>query len=498
MADLPKQYCERMKSLLGEEYGEYVESFSDVPHAAYRVNTWKVSLEKWRELICGMGHEGAGGTGSLEAMEGGRAHALFSGEGVPWCEKGFYYSGEALSPAKHPYYFAGLYYIQEPSAMIPASILPVEPGDLVLDLCAAPGGKATELGSRLGGTGFLVANDVSASRAVALTKNLQLAGIANVMVTAEMPERLAEAFPEGFDKILIDAPCSGEGMFRREPRMVKDWLEKGPDRYAPLQREILEQAYRMLRPGGMMVYSTCTFSLEEDEGVVDWLLGTHGDMHLCPVERREGFSPGRTDLLEEPVASMEDCVRIFPHRAPGEGHFAALLRKDGSSHKSSAEGKGGDGKGRVPGVELLSGDRKLEKRLGDAGEDVRRFLEQIFLPPGVLAYERDTLSWHSFLEPDHGGLRVLYSGLPVCRWKHKVQPSPQLALALKPEEYPHVLSLGGEDGQVIRYLKGETLQREESPKGNVLVSVDGFGLGWAQGNGRGMLKNKYQPGWRYQ
>ena len=472
MADLPREYCEKMKHLLGEEYGEYLESFSTAPHTAYRVNTWKVSLERWRKL------------------------SNFSGAGVPWCEKGYYYEAEACSPAKHPYYYAGLYYIQEPSAMIPASILPVEPGDMVLDLCAAPGGKATELGSRLRGTGFLVANDVSASRAMALAKNLQFAGIANVMVTAETPERLAEVFPEGFDKILIDAPCSGEGMFRREPRMVKDWLQKGPENYAPLQREILEQAYHMLKPGGMMVYSTCTFSVEEDEGAVNWLLGRHPDLRICPVERREGFSPGRPDLVDDPVASLEDCVRIFPHRAPGEGHFAVLLRKgDGSLSHLFPEGESGT---YVPGVQLLSGDKKLEKRLGKAWGDVKGFLEHIYLPPGMMAYEKETLVWHSYQEPEHRGLRVVYSGLPVCRWKYKVQPSPQLALALRPGDYGNVLSFRREEQQAIRYLKGETLQTGDSLEGNVLVCVDGYGLGWAQGNGRGMLKNKYHPGWRYQ
>lgn len=392
--------------------------------------------------------------------------------------------------------------------MIPASILPVEPGDLVLDLCAAPGGKATELGSRLRGTGFLVANDVSASRAMALAKNLQFAGIANVMVTAETPEQLAEAFPEGFDKILVDAPCSGEGMFRREPRMVKDWLEKGPESYAPLQREILEQAYHMLRPGGMMVYSTCTFSVEEDERAVNWLLERHSDMQICPVERREGFSPGRTDLLDHPVASMENCVRIFPHRAPGEGHFAVLLRRGAGSlphHLSEVEIQP-DVKGtaeeeserRVPGAQFLIGNPSLEKKLGKAWGDVKDFLEQVFLPPGMMTYDKDTLVWHSFREPEHKGLRVIYSGLPVCRWKYKVQPSPQLALALRPGDYGNVLSFRREDQRVIRYLKGETLQTEESLEGNVLVCVDGYGLGWAQGNGRGILKNKYHPGWRYQ
>ena len=471
-----------MKRLLGEEYGEYLESFSKAPHTAYRVNTGKVTLEQWR-------------TAAEQSLAEGRDDSsLFSGGRVPWCDNGFYYDGGSFSPAKHPYYFAGLFYMQEPSAMIPAAILPVEAGDMVLDLCAAPGGKATELGGKLMGTGFLVANDVSASRTMALTKNLQMAGIANVLVTAETPERLAEAYPEAFDKILVDAPCSGEGMFRREPRMIKDWLDKGPEAYAPLQQEILEQAYRMLKPGGKMVYSTCTFSLQEDEEAVNRMLCHHPDMQLCPVEPRNGYSPGRGDLLKNPAASMEDCVRIYPHRASGEGHFAVLLQKgtalgEGRRSQESQE--------RLRGSELLDRDRGLEKRLGQAWQDTRDFLENIFLPDGVLSFEKETLFWHSHQEPGHRGLRVMYGGMPVCRWKHKVQPSPQLALTLTEKDYNQVLSFSKEDGQVIRYLKGETLQAESSLKGDVLVCVDGWGLGWCQGTGQGTFKNKYYPGWRY-
>lgn len=494
MAELPEIYCERMKSLLGEEYGEYLESFSMAPHTAYRINTSKVSTEKWG------------------------SKPLFSTGVVNWCEKGYYYDGEQHSPGKHPYYFAGLYYIQEPSAMIPASILPVKPGDMVLDLCAAPGGKATELGSKLAGTGFLVANDVSASRTMALTKNLQMAGIANVLVTAETPERLSRVFPAYFDKILIDAPCSGEGMFRREPRMIKDWLEKGPDDYAPLQKEILEQAYQMLKPGGKMVYSTCTFSVEEDEEVVNWLLSEHGDMKICPVQRWEGFSSGRTEWLRKPVASMEDCVRIFPHKAQGEGHFAVLLEKTEKergnslldredSHKAGVQENSLMDKTypgaqaccqKVVAAKMLCCDKTLKKKMGEAWEDVREFLQHVFLPPGIFTYKKDTLFWHSHREPAHQGLRVMYGGVPVCKWKHKVQPSPQLALLLQEADYDNVLSLEAEDERVIRYLKGETLQIQEALKGNVLFCVEGYGLGWCQGNGRGMLKNKYHPGWRYQ
>lgn len=467
MADLPREYCSEMRRLLGDEYDRYLESLSEASCTAYRVNTRKVRGN------------------------------LFSDDRVPWCENGYYYDAEKFSPAKHPYYFAGLYYIQEPSAMIPAAVLPIEPGDVVLDLCAAPGGKATELGSRLDGTGFLVANDVSVSRTKALAKNLQMAGIANVLVTAETPEKLAGAYPETFDKILVDAPCSGEGMFRREPRMVRDWVERGPESYVPLQREILAQAYRMLKPGGKMVYSTCTFSVEEDERTVDWLLKRHSDMHICKLQHRDGFAPGRTDMVEDPVSPMEECVRIFPHRAKGEGHFAVLLEKtprDGGG----TPGSSGISACKVKGDTILQRDVRLKKNLGAAREDVTQFLSHVLLPDGVFTYEKDTLMWHSHSELPHRGIRTVCSGLPVCRWNHKVKPSPQLALVLEPGDYDNVLSFQLGDERVIRYLKGETLQTEERREGDVLVCVDGYGLGWAYGNGRGMLKNKYYPGWRLQ
>ena len=356
---------------------------------------------------------------------------------------------------------------------------------------------------------------MSASRTMALTKNLQMAGIANVLVTAETPERLAEVFPAAFDKILVDAPCSGEGMFRREPRMMSDWREKGPEMYAPLQREILAQAYRMLKPGGRLVYSTCTFSVAEDEEVVNWFLETYPDMSICRVETREGFSPGRKDMVEHSEKDLENCVRIFPHRAPGEGHFAVLLRKgsEGALPEKTVQDDrdipggrvlpgvvsgAGDAYKKVRGIDLLRGDKRLERKLGEAWGDVRDFLEQVMIPDGILTYERDTLFWHSRREPEHKGLRVMYGGLPVCRWRHKVQPSPQLALILQAEDYDNVLSFQCGEEQVIRYLKGETLQVAEGIKGNVLVCLEGYGLGWAQGNGRGLLKNKYHPGWRYQ
>lgn len=465
MGDLPERYRERMKELLGEEYHLYEESLCRSPYTAFRINTGRMSVEQWKEIN------------------------PFSTSEVAWTEKGFYFDAKKENPAKHPYYFAGLYYIQEPSAMIPAMLLPVKEGDRVLDLCAAPGGKATELGAKLKGTGLLVANDISVSRTMALAKNLQMAGVTNAVVTAETPERLADVFEGYFDKILLDAPCSGEGMFRREPRMIKDWLEKGPEYYADIQKEILGQAYRMLRPGGMLVYSTCTFSVIEDENVVQWILMQYPDMEICPVERPEGFLEGRPDMVEGGKAELKHCVRIFPHHAKGEGHFAVLLHKKGVTQADRDV--------------FISGRKKKEKIFGSAfdktaGKEIEDFVSRLPLPDGELSVRKQVVSLLPLQEDQLNGLRIIYQGLPLCEWKHKILASHQLALILRKDDFSKVLNLSVTDERVLKYLKGETITMELAYTGNVLVCVDGFGLGWGQGNGKGSLKNKYYPGWRYQ
>lgn len=503
---LPEQYCESMKILLGEEYSEYIASLSESSHTAFRINTGKISLEEWDKMN------------------------PFSTNRVPWTDKGFYYDANIDMPSKHPYYFAGLYYIQEPSAMIPASILPVEPGDKVLDLCAAPGGKATELGAKLNQTGLLVANDISVSRTMALAKNIQMAGISNAVVTAETPEHLSQVFVNYFDKILIDAPCSGEGMFRREPRMIKDWLEKGPEYYAVIQKEILSYAYQMLKPGGMLVYSTCTFSVKEDEEVVQWLLDEYSDMKICAVERKEGFSKGRPDLLLNGSKELKHCIRIFPHRAEGEGHFAVLLQKEitdkklknesclNSSKAVSHEKKTGD----ASDIEIIKYDEKFRNAIpngsqkkGKKGkkvncvqrqvveeEEIKEFLAKLALgkkdSSRKLSIEKGKITWELSEFERNTSLRIIYRGLAICEIKNKINLSPQLALTLTKDDYDQVIDFDKKDEHVIRYLKGETLQVEEKYKGDILICVDGYGLGWCKGNGQGTLKNKYYPGWRYQ
>ena len=462
---LPEAFLLKMQELLGEEFGQYLESFKEEWKPGLRVNTLKLSPGELAELV------------------------PWNLEPVPWADNGFYYDGtldgEVLRPSKHPAYYAGLYYLQEPSAMTPAAMLPVVPGDRVLDLCAAPGGKSTELASKLKGRGMLVSNDISYSRARALLKNLELAGAANICVTREVPEKLAGVWPEFFDKILVDAPCSGEGMFRRDEDMVKDWNEKGPEYYVPIQRQILSQAAAMLRPGGYMLYSTCTFSVEEDEENVAYVLEEFPQMQLCCL-----------DLDKVPGAcggfGLSGCMRLFPHRLKGEGHFLALMRK-----------KGGDDGGKEILPPMDSGTAGKRVRAVEKEKELDAFLRQsgaewdygrIVIHQDNAYYLPEGLAWNL-------PLRFLRTGLFLGELKKgRFEPSQALAMSMKAGQFPNTVSFPGGDSRVLRYLKGETisLEGDEGPvKGWCLAAMEGFPLGWAKGTGMS-LKNKYYPGWRWQ
>ena len=459
---LPQAFLSRMEEMLKDEFRDFLESYQAPRQYGLRINTKKTSPEKFMEI------------------------SPFQLTSIPWVENGFFYSSEDR-PSRHPYYQAGLYYLQEPSAMTPASRLPIHPGELVLDLCAAPGGKATELGSRLQGQGLLVANDISASRAKALMRNLELWGIDNSLVTTETPKRLAEVFPEYFHKILIDAPCSGEGMFRKEPDVAKTWDPSRPEYFSSLQKEIVSRGISMLRPGGMMLYSTCTFSPQENEGVISYILENFPQMKLLDIPGYEGFSKGRPQWGNH-GPRLEKCVRIFPHHMAGEGHFLALFQKDGLPSPQVSE-------------------RGFEK--GKIEKSSRLLLEDFFKDfSTVLDMSRvEVRGDHVYYLPETGPESV--KGVKFLRWglylgqlkKNRFEPGQPLAMVLSAEDYSRVLNLAPDDQRAQRYLKGETLLLDETESapgpGWYLVCISGYPLGWGKVSGN-QLKNKYPAGWRQQ
>ncbi len=439
---LPDKYLNKMKQLLGAEYPDYLKALEEKPRKALRINTAKISVADFLSL------------------------SSFHLTPVPWCADGFYYEEED-DPAHHPFYWAGLYYLQDASAMAPAEILPIEPGDIVLDGCCAPGGKALKLANKLGNKGLLVANDLSFSRQKATLRNLERAGVINSYVTAF--DLLNESrFSDFFDKILLDVPCSGEGMFRKSPELISSWLEKDSEYYAPLQKRLLEKGVEMLKDGGKLVYSTCTFDPRENEEVILDCLNRHPEMELLKLPYR-GFAPG---ILK----GAENCGRLYPHKLDGEGQFVALLQK-----KGSLEGK----KSRDELTNTLS------------CRDLDRFLSLIRKPLKGTIIEKNhmiLLVPNTFLPTD--GLKVLRSGLYLGEIKNsRFLPSQPLAMALSRKTFRYSVSLDRENS--VKYLKGETVEcAEEFANGEwILVCCDDYPLGWGKYQNH-RIKNLIDPGWR--
>lgn len=452
--ELPKTFENNMKVLLKEEFEQYKACLDKPMFHGIRINTQKVSVEDFLKIN------------------------PFHLTKVPWCDNGFYFDEETDKPSKHPYYFAGLYYIQEPSAMTPAATLPVEKGERILDLCAAPGGKSTELGVRLKGTGVLISNDISASRAKALLKNIELFGIENALVISEAPYKLKERFHEYFDKILIDAPCSGEGMFRKASSMVSAWSDDKNETFAKLQKEILGYAVDMLKPGGKLLYSTCTFSPLENEQSVEYMLSLDERLSLCEFDKWEEFDDGHPEWGKTNNKDLKKCARLWPHKLNGEGHFVCLVKKEGTC--SSFENTGTYSLKRS----------KLPKEATDFFEKCRFDFDI-----SRIENSQDKLYYIPESFPEVKGLRILRCGLYLGEIKkNRFEPSQALAMSLSGSDYENTVSLTCDDIRVVKYLKGETIEAE-GKNGWVLVLVDGYPLGWGKLS-NGVLKNKYLPGWR--
>lgn len=469
MADLPQSFLDSMKEILGEDYEAFLTGFDGQRQYGLRVNTLKMNLEEFERI------------------------APFHLKKVPWISNGYFYEAED-APAKHPFYSAGLYYLQEPSAMTPASRLKVQPGERVLDLCAAPGGKATELGAALQGEGLLVANDINTARARALLRNLELFGISNSFVTNEPPHVLAERFPEFFHKIMVDAPCSGEGMFRKNPAVVDSWQEKGPEYFSKLQREIIVQAADMLLPGGMMFYSTCTFSPLENEKTITHLLKERPDMEVIPMEDYEGFAEGLTSYRGEVFdESCKLCRRIWPHKMSGEGHFMALLHKKSGTQQQVQQTVSQSSIW----WEKCKGLNKEQKAAEDFFSHVN-----IAYDGKRIDVRGDNLYYLPAPKYDGRGLHFLRNGLFMGEFKKKrFEPSQPFALALHAQDFDQVLDFPADDERLSRYLRGETLDvsdliaGEKKRKGWQLVMVAGHPLGFGKLVNNN-LKNKYPAGWR--
>ncbi|MBN2984763.1 RsmB/NOP family class I SAM-dependent RNA methyltransferase [Cohnella algarum] len=457
MTRLPQPFVRRIRDLLGErEAGEFLQAY-DRPRAyGLRLNPGKLNPDDIR--FAGI-------------------RDRFGLRRVPWCDTGYYYD-ENARPGKHPYHAAGLFYIQEPSAMIAAELLDPQPGEIVLDLAAAPGGKTTQIAARMKGRGLLVANEIHPSRAKILAENVERMGIANAVVVNSAPGPLAERWPEAFDRIMLDAPCSGEGMFRKDPDAAAEWSEEAVAGCAARQRDILRDAAAMLRPGGRLVYSTCTFNREENERTVRWLLGEFPEFALLKEER------------------------LWPHRVEGEGHYAAVLEKR-SPDRAPPENKGSKSRAR-------SADRKAAKTDKAAATALQLFhafaeaaLPGFRLPAdGVPLLFGDSLYW--LPQPDGSplsaasldGLRTPRPGLHLGdAVKGRFEPSHALAMALDASAAACAADYPADSPEVAAYLRGESLAAGSEVKGWGLLTADGWPLGWFKASDR-QLKNRLPKGLR--
>ncbi|HHY22332.1 MAG TPA: NOL1/NOP2/sun family putative RNA methylase [Bacilli bacterium] len=452
--DLPKGFTNKMSHLLQDEFVDFIHSYSEPKQQGLRVNTLKVSLEEWEKLN------------------------PFHLENISWVKTGFFYT-DVERPGKHPYHDAGLYYLQEPSAMAVGEIIAPMPGERVLDLCAAPGGKTTHIASQMNQEGLLVTNEIHPARAKILSQNVERMGIKNAVVTNETPAKLAQRFPNFFDRIMVDAPCSGEGMFRKDPDACAEWSLDNVAVCASRQLDILTHAATMLRPGGRLVYSTCTFSPEENEAVISEFLHQNPTFEMdTDVNVYEHFSQGRSDWIANPTPQIHQTIRLWPHKIQGEGHFIAVLRKlDGDE----------------PIKRNVSENTLSQKQLKDfhtfAKETLKNIPDGQYLLFGEQLYiiPNEMLSFKN--------LKVLRPGWHLGTMKkNRFEPSHSLALSLKADEVAHVCNFSSDSPELQAYLHGESLQ-VTGEKGWHLVTVDGFSLGWGKLTDQ-TLKNHYPKGLR--
>ncbi len=446
---LPDAYEKRMRTLLKDAYPAYLSALDSPPVRGFRVNTEKISPEDFLKIW------------------------PYGAEPIPYVPTGFYLTEEHIGHT--PFHHAGMLYIQEPAAQAPVACLSVKEGDWVLDLCAAPGGKSTQVKNKLGADGVLVANEIVAGRCRILTGNIERLGFQNTVTTCLSPQRVAEVFPYTFDLVIVDAPCSGEGMFRKEPDALTMWSEENVALSATRQREILDCAARAVKPGGQILYATCTFSPEEDERVVDGFLARHGNFRLCPVpEAVRKYTEDGVPFFGCVTENLTDARRFYPHTGRGEGQFMAVLQNtdegDGVHKKAPPIPKETN-----PAVfafldEVLT-DYKREYVLSYGGQPVY-FTDDFPVPSGV-SYSL--------------GVRIGEVK------KNYILPHHQFFMALG-KRFRHKLPLSPDSDALRRYLHGEEIDAP-LPDGWAAVTVAGAAVGGIKVVG-GRGKNHYPKGLR--
>ena len=454
-AAFPPEFRARIAELLGPETDGFLEALG-APDVGLRVNTLRISAQGFREA------------------------SPFELEPLPYPDAGFRVLA-GPRPGRHPFHDAGLYYLQDPGAMVVGAVVDARPGERVLDLAAAPGGKATQLAAGMRGRGLLVANDVSPARARELANNLERCGVRNAVVLAESAERLRDRFGASFDRVLLDAPCSGESMFHKSEAARADWSPAAVQGCARRQEDLASTAADLVRPGGLLVYSTCTFAPEENEGVVAAFLRARPDFALAELPAVPGAEPGRADWLPDGAAPADlgRTMRLWPHRVPGAGHFVAGFRRvDGTDGEAPPEW--------VPlaspqSAELYEAFRRDALEEGAAASRLLEWGSELYRLPE--------------LAPDLRGLRVIrpgwWLGTPA---RGRFEPSHALALGLAGSDALRTLELGPESAAVESYLRGETLA-SAGGAGWVLVTVAGHALGWGKRVGA-TVKNHFPKGLR--
>jgi NOL1/NOP2/sun family putative RNA methylase len=485
-AVIPPLFLARMARLLGAEYAAFSAALQEQPVSGLRVNTLKLTPEAFRSIS-----------------------PVMLGDKILWAPSAFFLSpalppgGEARKawePGKHPYHLAGLYYLQDPSAMSAAALLDPQPGERVLDLAASPGGKTTQMAALMQGSGLLVANEIKDKRIGHLAVNVERWGAGNVIIMNETPERLADHFGAWFDRVLVDAPCSGEGMFRKDRSARLDWSPEMVAGCAVRQSNILRVAAKLVRPGGYLLYSTCTFAPEEDEAVIARFLEMFPDYETVSIPLFPGFMPGRPDWMETSTAvdshpkqgrsgsiqvdSLKNAVRLFPHRLKGEGHFVCLLKR---THILPGNER--------PGALFDPQRAHLTKRTIGLWESFAAEVLQVNFPEERLGMVGDRLYLVPDGLPDLKGLRVPVPGIWLGNIKKdRFEPAHPLALFLKPGQARNVLDLPTDSRELSAYLRGETLPSDGTP-GWILVTVNSWPLGWGK-RVQGIVKNHYPKGWQ--